>query len=93
MAYTGTTLNLVVQGIGGVGKIFNYTNTDAASTVDASGYITDATARGMAAGDQVFSQDTDDAAKLTSGHTVVAITSGTADLSDGITIGGGSNSD
>lgn len=93
MAYTGTTLNLVVQGIGGSNKIWQYTNTDGASTVDASGYVSDATQRGMTAGDIVISQDTDDSAKITSGHTVVAITSGTADLSNGTTIGGGSNSD
>jgi len=76
MAYTGSTLNLIAQGIGGTNKIWQYTNTDNAATVDASGYVTDATQRGMAAGDLVLAQDTDDAAKLTSGHTVVAITSG-----------------
>lgn len=93
MAYTGSSLNLVVQGIGGTNKIFQYTTTDAAATIDASGYITDATQRGMAAGDLVISQDTDDSAKLTSGHVVVAITSGTADLSNGTTVAGASNSD
>lgn len=93
MAYTGSTLNLVSQGIGGTNKVFYYTTTDAAATIDASGYITDATQRGLSAGDLVISTDTDDSAKLTSGHTVVAITSGTADLSNGTTIAGGSNSD
>lgn len=93
MTYSPTTLNLVVQGIGGTNKIWQYTNTDGASSVDASGYISNATQAGVTAGDLVISQDTDDSAKITSGHVVVAITSGTADLSNGTTIAGASNSD
>lgn len=93
MTYSPTTLNLVVQGIGGANKIWQYTNTDGASSVDASGYISNATQAGVTAGDLVISQDTDDSAKITSGHVVVAITSGTADLSNGTTIAGASNSD
>jgi hypothetical protein len=93
MAYTGSTLNLVVQGIGGTNKVFYYSTTDAAADIDASGYISDATQRGMAAGDQVVSLDTDSTDKLISSHSVSSVTAGAANLSNGITVGGGSNSD
>lgn len=88
---------LLMAPVGGVGPaIWLYVSTDDAATVDASGYITNAGALGMKAGDFVFVQDSDDAAKLTSGHTVVTVSStypGAANLSNGITLGGGSNTD
>lgn len=95
MAYTSATLSCVLQAIAGP-RVWNYASTDAAATVDASGYITDGGSRGMKVGDFVFVKDSDDAAYLTSGHTVVTVSStypGAVDLSNGITLGGGSNSD
>lgn len=77
-------------------QIWSYVSTDNAAAVDASGYITNARDLGMRVGDFVFVQDSDDAALLTSGHTVVTIAAGSpgaADLSNGITLGGGSNTD
>lgn len=76
--------------------VWYYISTDDAATVDASGYITNGGALGMKAGDFVFVQDSDDAAKLTSGHTVVTVSAtypGAVNLSNGITLGGGSNTD
>lgn len=96
MAYAVTNPpHLISQLIGGVRKVFRYDSADDAATVDASGYITDGYQRGMRAGDTVFSTDTNETNSLTSGHTVVTsnATTGAVDLSNGITIGGGSNSD
>jgi hypothetical protein len=93
--YDSTQLSCVQQAIAGP-RIWFYKSVDAAATVDASGYITDGGKRGMKVGDFVFVQDTDDAALLTSGHTVVTVSStypGAVDLSNGITLGGGSNTD
>ena len=90
---------LVMQSIAGVTngpRIWLYKSTDAAATVDASGYITNGGNLGMKVGDFVFVQDSDDAALLTSGHTVVTVSAtapGAVDLSNGITLGGGSNTD
>lgn len=77
------------------GRIWQYVSTDDAATVDGAGYITNAKDLGMKAGDFVFVIDSDDTNKLTSGHTVVSIdaTTGAANLSNGITLGGGSNTD
>jgi hypothetical protein len=95
MAYDGANLSCLTQAIAGP-RIWFYKSTDAAAVVDASGYITDGGARGMKVGDFVYAQDTDDAGELTSGHTVISVSStypGAVDLSNGITLGGGSNSD
>ncbi len=76
--------------------IWSYSSTDPASDVDASGYITNGGALGMKVGDLVLVQDTDDAALITTGHTVVTVSStypGAVNLSNGITLGGGSNTD
>lgn len=64
-------------------SIWSYYSTDAAATIDASGYITNAKSLGMKAGDLVFSTDSDASPQLTSLHRVVAVnTNGSADLSD-----------
>ena len=98
MAYSVTNPpRLLLAGIMNQGPaIWSYSSTDAAADVDASGYITNGGALGMKVGDFVFVQDTDDAALLTSGHTVVTVSStypGAVNLSNGITLGGGSNTD
>lgn len=72
-----------------------YSSTDANTTVDGAGYITNAKALGMRVGDFVFSQKSDDAALISFVHTVVTVnaTTGVADLSNGSAFGGASNSD
>lgn len=96
--YDNTTLKMILEaGIGGVGPaIWHHTSTDDAATVDASGFITDGGSRGMKVGDIVLHTDSDASPPLTSSHTVVTVSStypGAVDLSNGVTIGGGSNSD
>jgi hypothetical protein len=55
MAYTSGTLTYLAGGpIEGSWKLWEYTTTDLISTVLAAGYVTDATARGMAIGDFVL---------------------------------------
>lgn len=66
-----------------------------AGAADASGYITNGGALGMKVGDFVFVQDTA-TPYVISGHTVVTVSAtypGAVDLSNGITLGGGSNTD
>jgi hypothetical protein len=97
MAYDGANLSLLTGPIGGTGiQIWSYRTTDAAADIDAASYITDGLKRGMKVGDWVISCDTNDAALLISGHTVVTVSSthpGVVNLSNGITVGGGSNTD
>lgn len=66
-----------------------------ADNADASGYITNGGALGMKVGDFVFVQDSA-TPYVISGHTVVTVSAtypGAVDLSNGITLGGGSNTD
>ena len=72
-------------------KIWIYQSTDAAATVDASGYFTDGYNRGMRQGDLCLVTDTDASPVITTSH-VVNVTGTTVDLSDGVTIGS-TNSD
>lgn len=92
---TSNPPTMVQQSINGR-REWRYESTDNAAAVDASGYITNGGQLGMKVGDFVKVLDTDDAALLTSGHTVVTVSAtspGAVDLSNGITLGGGSNSD
>lgn len=98
MAYATTNPpKLLLGSFNGTGaSIWTYSSTDNAAAVDASGYITNGGALGMKVGDVVLVTDTDDAALLASMHTVVTVSStypGAVDLSNGITVGGGSNTD
>ncbi len=92
MAYSATPAgfpSLIAQGIGGKDKHYKYRSTDAAATVRAAGYITNALELGMKVGDTVVSVDTDDATQLNTMHAVVTVnaTTGVGDLSDGIGTG------
>ena len=95
--YDSTKLSLLMPRIGGTGQqIWTYQSVDAAASVDASGYITDGGSRGMKVGDLVLVMDNDDTNYITTGHTVVTVSStypGAVDLSNGTTLGGGSNTD
>ena len=86
---TSTPPVLVVQG--GVGNqfpaIWAYNSTDAASDVDADGYITNGKKLGMKLGDIVMVTDTNASPRITTTHMVAAVNSdGSVDLSDGVTI-------
>lgn len=75
-------------------SIWDYASTDAAATVDASGYITNAKALGMKVGDIVTVTDTDASPVVVTNHRVVAInTDGSADLTDGNNYIVGTNTD
>ncbi len=84
MAYIPANLRLVSQGAAGApGKIWNYLNADndTAATIDTSGYISDARARGMTVGDFVFTYSAN--ASVFTLNAVQAITAGgAADLAD-----------
>lgn len=96
MAYSvSNPPRLLMQPIAGA-RLWQYVSTDDAATVDASGYITNGGALGMKVGDFVLVTDSDTSPYITSGHTVVTVSStapGAVDLSNGITLGGGSNTD
>lgn len=91
MAYsTSNPPMLVTRAIGGRGQEWKYESTDAATAVDANGYITNAKALGMKVNDVVRVTDTDATPPVTTNHTVVAINAnGSADLSNS----DGTNSD
>lgn len=91
MAYS-TSNPPVLLTDGGVGggsmRIWCYESTDASTVVDADGYITNAADLGMQAGDLVIVRDTDASPTAVTSHVVSAINSnGSADLSDGVSIG------
>jgi hypothetical protein len=60
MAYSGNGLSLIGQLIGGKHRSWLYRYTDAIATVLGAGYISDASDRGMVAGDLVTYEKTDD---------------------------------
>lgn len=84
MAYDGTELNLVAQGIGGVGKVFHYTSTDATSVVGGASAITDGSYRGLLAGDVVMAQDSDTNNDMDVFPVDAVTVGGAADLGDAI---------
>lgn len=86
MAYNGSNLSVFVSDVGDNAlQIFTYTSADAAATVAAAGYITDATLRGMKVNDLVFVVDT--ATPLITSHRVTAASATSATLSTGVTVG------
>ena len=94
MAYsTSNPPILVAQGIGGAGpKIYVTNNDDAAATVRANGYITNADDLGMAVGDVLIHEDL--SAELVVTYRVDSVTAGGAgDLADATTIGSATDSD
>lgn len=73
---------LIVTGIAGRGNIWLYRSEDADTAVDAPGYITDAKALGMKAGDFVIVIDTNATPIAGTFHFVTEINAdGSADLS------------
>lgn len=87
---------LISQGIAGQYATWRYNSTDGASTVDASGYITNGGNLGMKVGDLVIVTDTDASPVIVTTHRVVTVSStapGAVDLSNGDTTVTGTNSD
>ncbi len=75
-------------------KLWYYASTDAATAVDADGYITNASDLGMTVGDIVLVIDTDASPVVITAHRVTSVTAGGAgDLSDGDTFVTGTDSD
>jgi len=85
---------MVTQSVNNTGSAFwTYDTTDAATAVDANGYITDAKARGLKKGDRVEVTKTDASPISITTHVVSAINAnGSADLADGVALGS-TNSD
>ena len=84
MAYDGSKLSRMFGSYDGAWNFWVYRHTDAIATVNTAGYISDATARGMKVRDVVMVVDTN--APTTNFCSVIAITSGAADLSDGTAV-------
>jgi hypothetical protein len=100
MAYSTSNPPLLKVGtmsnVGNQSQLWDYFSTDAAATVDASGYITNAAGLGMRVGDLVYAHDTDATGTevVVTLHRVVAInTNGSADLANGTTMAIATNSD
>lgn len=98
MAYsTSNPPVLVAQLFGGYKRKFQYMSSDAASTVRVAGYFTDALKRGMQVGDLVEVYNQAYGSTALSGpvtmHTVIAVTSTGADLSDATTEASTANTD
>lgn len=99
MAYSTSAPPVLVSG-GGIGgtapRTWTYTSTDAATVVDASGYLTNAGDLGIKVNDIILVTDSDASPVVMTTHRVVTVSStapGAADLSDlGATIGS-TNSD
>lgn len=92
MSYSTTNPpKLLVPRIAGAGaNLWTYSSTDAATTVDASGYITNGGQLGMKVGDVVFVTDTDASPVANTIHVVTTVSStspGAVDLSTGVDIG------
>jgi hypothetical protein len=84
MAYAPDQLRRLL-GQPGIFQLWLLKNTDAIATVNTAGYITDAGNRGMEVNDLVLALRTDTGAVNFS--TVAAITTGAADLTDGLAVG------
>lgn len=90
MSYASTNPPIIVgQSIAGA-RVWEYRHTDAAATVDASGYFTDGYSRGMRDGDLLRSYDS--GTKIWTMHTVT-VSGTTVNLADGTIVGSTTNSD
>lgn len=76
-------------------SIWIYASTDAATDVDADGYITDGQDLGMKVGDIVFVVDTDASPIIITAHRVVSLSTSdrSVDLTNGDTFVTGTDSD
>ena len=80
MAYETTNPpKCILSGFGGSASIWQYTDGDAHTDVDASGYFTDGGALGMEVGDVVYVQNS--SGYTTTLHSVSAVSAGAATIS------------
>ncbi|NDG18446.1 MAG: hypothetical protein EB117_09260 [Betaproteobacteria bacterium] len=98
MAYSTSNpprlVNPSFTNVSGEVGMWDYSSTDAATLARVSGYITNAKALGMKAGDLVRVTDTDASPVIVTLHRVVAInTNGSADLTDANNFIVGTNTD
>jgi hypothetical protein len=95
MAYVPGNLNLIsVAPLTGAGQHWSLSGTDAATDVDAAGFISDGGDRGMRVGDLVYYRDTDD--QITTTHVVLTVSStapGAVNLNLGTTVGSSTTGD
>lgn len=82
--YTPENLHCLVPSLNGqTPSQWSYKSTDAATTVDGNGYITDAKEHGLRVDDIVYVYKTDATPRTMTTHTVIAINAdGSADLSN-----------
>lgn len=77
-------------------SIWNYATTDAYTTVNTTGYITNGGDLGMKVGDIVLNRKTDASPPTIYSHSVVSVSAtapGAVDLDEGVQLAGASNSD
>lgn len=94
MAYAASTLTLNSPApLTGAGQQWRHTSADATAAVDASGFIANGGSYGMKVGDIL--QHTDSGTGVITSHRVVTVnaTTGAVDLSDGVVVGSGTNTD
>ena len=84
MAYTTATLNCLVPGRASANGLWMYSSTDAAATVRAADYFSDALDKGVKAGDVVI--QTSPAGTVGHIYLVITVDADGADLSDGTAI-------
>ncbi|MCK1400130.1 hypothetical protein IVB45_18590 [Bradyrhizobium sp. 4] len=92
MAYSKDNLFILGGGVGGAPRVWIYSEASLpASSLDASGYISDGGKLGMRAKDLVLGLNT--STGIWSGHSVVTVnaSTGAIDLSNGTTIADGSS--
>lgn len=94
MAYTAANLTLNSPApLTGGGQQWRHSSADATAVADASGFITNGGSYGMKVGDIL--QHTDSGTGVITSHRVVTVnaTTGAVDLSDGVVVGSGTNTD
>lgn len=95
MAYAASTLTLNSPApLTGAGQQWRHTSADATAVVDASGFIANGGSYGMKVGDVL--QHTDSGTGIITSHRVVTVSAtfpGVVDLSDGVVVGSGTNTD
>lgn len=79
---------LIASGLAGKGQLWFYSNTDADTTVDGAGYITNAKKLGMKAGDRLvyLKSDASPLANFLFNVSAINATTGAADLSNSTAI-------
>ena len=95
MAYVPGNLNLVSGApLTGAGQQWTLHGTDAATDVDAAGFVSDGGDRGMRVGDLLFYRDTDDQVVTTHVvHSVSSTAPGAVNLGLGTTVGSATTGD